>query len=239
MDEIDSEQISDGQGVGVHRIPIEYSGYFAVQEPLAESDTPPALIVATHGYGQSCRSFIRNFAPLLDSNVLIVAPQAINHFYWERGKVGFAWVTRFMRDETLAHTMAYLKDVMTAVRDQYAFDESRVFLVGFSNGATMAFRLAASDLMQTAGVVACSGDLPDDVEKQLPKLDKFPVLLMHGKNDDTVKVDKTHDAEAALKKNEFDVDKVLFEGGHDLSPMHWEHVFEWLGARVAAMESNT
>ena len=44
----------------------------------------------------------------------------------------------------------------------FDYDADRVFLLGFSQGVAMAFRMAAQGIAQPKGVIACGGDLPPD-----------------------------------------------------------------------------
>lgn len=227
-----TEIVSAGEAA-IHRIPIEYSAYFAVQAPAPGGDRPPALLIAMHGYGQSCKGFIKNFAGLREENFLVVAPQAVNQFYWERGKVGFTWLTRYRRDQTLNDTYAYLGRVLEAVKRDYVFDPSRVYLFGFSNGAGMAFRFGTNGMVNPAGIIACCGDLPKDVEERLPDLDRFPVLLLHGEEDSMVHAEKSRHAASVFRANDYEVETVYFQGGHELRPEEIDCVNDWLRAKAA------
>ena len=234
MAEKQSAERVKGNGPALYRIPIEYSAYYAVQEAVGSHSSPPALLIAMHGYGQSCKRFIQNFSALADRNFLVIAPQAINHFYWERGKVGFAWLTRFMRDQTLSDTFDYFERVLRAVEQDFDFDPERVFLMGFSNGAAMAFRLGTSGLVKPAGIVACCGDLPADVAERLPDLERFPVLIAHGKEDPMVSLDKAHEAEAALRSNGFETETLFFDGGHEMRPAEMDRILNWLQEKASS-----
>ena len=64
MAEAKSEPVSVDGHVDIHRVGIEYSGYYAVQEPEGELERAPGLLIALHGYGQSCKGFIKNFSGL-------------------------------------------------------------------------------------------------------------------------------------------------------------------------------
>lgn len=234
MAEKQSAERVKGNGPALYRIPIEYSAYYAVQEAVGSHSSPPALLIAMHGYGQSCKRFIQNFSALADRNFLVIAPQAINHFYWERGKVGFAWLTRFMRDQTLSDTFDYFERVLRAVEQDFDFDPERVFLMGFSNGAAMAFRLGTSGLVKPAGIVACCGDLPADVAERLPDLERFPVLIAHGKEDPMVSIDKAREAESALRSNGFETETLFFDGGHEMRPAEMDRILNWLQEKASS-----
>ncbi len=227
-----AERLSEN-GTALYRIPIDYSAYYAVLEAAGSHSRPPALLIAIHGYGQSCERFIRNFSALAERNFLVVAPQAINQFYWERGKVGFTWLTKFMREQTLSDTFDYFERVLRAVEQDFVFDPKRVFLMGFSNGAAMAFRLGTSGLVKPAGIVACCGDLPADVAERLGDLERFPVLLAHGKEDTMVRLDKAHEAQAALRSSGFDTETLFFDGGHEMGAMEVDRILNWLQERAS------
>ena len=224
----------NGNGAALYRIPIDYTAYYAVQEAVGSHSRPPALLIAMHGYGQSCKGFIQNFSALAGRNFLVVAPQAINHFYWERGKVGFTWLTKFMREQTLSDTFDYLERVLRAVEQDFAFDPERVFLMGFSNGAAMAFRLGASGLVKPSGIVAFCGDLPEDVAERLADLERFPVLIAHGKEDPMVSLDKAREAEAALRSNGFETETLFFDGGHEMRPAELDQILNWLHEKASS-----
>jgi predicted esterase len=224
-----AEFISEEQGLGIHRLPIEWSAYFAVHEP-EHADNPP-LILATHGYGQSAKSFMRVLEPLRAKGTLIAAAQAPNQFYWQQGrppKIGYTWMTSYMREFTIRDNLAYMKRLWEALQAGWHFDRNRVFLLGFSQGSAMAYRLAASGILRPAGVIACGGDLPPDVEARLDRIDRFPTLIVHGTRDESMTYDKAVEGQLALELAGFDVATEYFDGGHDLPPDQIEAVWAWI-----------
>lgn len=215
----------------VHRLTIEHSVYYAVQEPAETYAAPAALVIAAHGYGQACKSFIRRFRPWCAHNVLVVAPQGPSQFYWKHDdtpRVGFSWMTSYMRENTIEELMAYMGRLLEVLAQRYTFDSSRVFTLGFSQGSALAFRLAASDNLKTAGAIACGGDLPPDVAERLADLEPFPVLLVHGKDDQSMSFAKAQEGEHMLRDHDFPVETLYFEGGHDIPPDILERVLQWM-----------
>lgn len=223
--------VAHDEHVAIHRIRIERSAYYAVQAPEAEASASPTLVIAIHGYGQSCKGFIKNFEPLLRHPYLVVAPQGPNQFYWERRRVGFAWVTRYMFEDTLGDNLAYLDRLVREVRGEHSCDPARIFLVGFSQGAVMACRFAASGLVKPDGLVICGADLPKDVQERLGDLEPFPVRLVHGEGDEMMKIEKARQAEAELSAHGFDVETDYFEGGHEIPPGRVEAIAEWMARK--------
>ncbi|MBM3290091.1 MAG: hypothetical protein FJY92_08070, partial [Candidatus Hydrogenedentes bacterium] len=60
--------------LAVRPIAIEMTAYYCVQPPATAGAAPPRTLLALHGFGQKCRGFMRNFAPLADRNILVAAP---------------------------------------------------------------------------------------------------------------------------------------------------------------------
>lgn len=229
----ETERVLEDGDIAVHRLPIEYSAYFAVQEP-AEPVAAPPLLVACHGYAQSCKGFIKNFQFLRERNWLVTAPQGANQLYWEGGKVGFTWMTRYMRENTIRDNLAYMARFLDAVRAGHAFDRKRIFALGFSQGSAMAHRLGAAGLVRPAGVVQCGGDLPPDVEEKLDDLPPYPVLIVHGRDDTSMSFEKAQEGERALRDHGWPVDTIYFDGAHDLPKEIVNEIVAWMEERSDA-----
>lgn len=212
---------------GSFRVPR--SVYYAVYEP-EKTDERPGLLFALHGFGQSANSFIRPLEPARKRNLIVVAAQATNQFYWERESrtVGFSWMTRYQLDDALTDTKAYLAELMRHIDENYDFDPNRIFALGFSQGCAMSFRFAESGAVKLRGLIAYCGDLPKDVEDQLHLLEPFPVYIVHGKDDSTMFLDRAKQANDALTQHGFPTELNYFDGGHEMPPAQIEQVLDWI-----------
>lgn len=226
------ERVHGDDHIETFRIPIQWSGYFSVQRPATSDGEPPGLVLAFHGYGQSSKRFLRTFEAWRDRNWLIVAPQGANQFYWERGKVGFSWMTKYMREYTICDNLEYMARLIDALRAEFTYDPNRVVLLGFSQGSAMAYRLAASGLIAHVGVVACGGDLPPDVEDQLDDLDPFPTLIVHGKHDESMHFEKAVEGELAMRAQDWPVETHYFDGAHELPEAALQAIAAWMDERT-------
>lgn len=233
MTEENGDNKGDGPAFGTFRVPRSY--YYGAWEPAPGFNEPPALLLAFHGYGQSANSFLQPLKPARERNVLVVAPQAPNQFYWQPGSnaVGFTWMTRYQRENSLADNRAFLAELMLVLPKQYAYDPERVYALGFSQGVAMAFRFAESGAVKLRGLAAVCGDLPKDVEEQLDSVERFPVLVMHGKDDPVVPPKKSEEAAAALEAHGFVVETDFFDGGHELPDAKIEQILDWVAAERA------
>jgi phospholipase/carboxylesterase len=209
---------------------IELTVDYALARPLGDVPDPPLLLVL-HGWGQTCRSFVRRFVPLTHKGLLVVAPQAPHPFYvsYEPKKVGFSWLTQYERDRAVTEFLVYMRRLLQVLDGQ--FDPGRTFLLGYSQGVSMAYRLAVSEILQPAGLVACNADLPPDVAATLPKVQPFPVLLVHGREDPMCPLAKADEARDTLTTQRFSVDTWVHDGGHEMPAEAVEHIGDWVAGR--------
>jgi polyhydroxybutyrate depolymerase len=80
--------------------------------------------------------------------------------------------------------IAYLNAVLDQVQLQYAIDESRVYLVGFSNGAAMAHRFACAGSERIAAIAALSGANQFAADADCTPSRPVSVIQVHGTADE-------------------------------------------------------
>ena len=169
---------------GVHEQQVEVDGqirrWITVVPPGAEGAAPAPLVVVLHGVGgRGADMRSTGFEPLAASQRVIVAyPDALGGA-WNDGRPGADPVvpgmvpddTRFLRllvEETAARTGA---------------DTGRVAVVGFSNGAVMAGRVAC-DLADRVSVVALvAGTAGQGFEQSCRPARPVAVMVVAGSND--------------------------------------------------------
>ncbi|MBX7259108.1 MAG: hypothetical protein K1Y02_22285 [Candidatus Hydrogenedentes bacterium] len=214
----------------IHPLTIDFTVYYTMLLPETAHEQPPALVLALHGYGQKCRGFLRQFTALRNRNLLLVAPQGPHQIYMqmEPKKVGFNWLTIYQKENSIRDFIGYMNRLVHAVSEQHRFDPDRIFVLGFSQGVSMAYRLLASGILPVAGVVACCSDLPPDVVEALPAIEPVPVLLAHSPDDPVAPPEKGDEAERILSTYQFPVTRVEYAGGHVITPEVCELVGDWL-----------
>lgn len=84
--------------------------------------------------------------------------------------------------------VAYLHAVIDDMKSQYNVDPKRVFIVGHSNGAFMAYRLACDLADVVTGIAGVAGATWDDTALCQPS-QPVTVLHIHGTEDDTILYD--------------------------------------------------
>lgn len=216
----------------VRQLTIEMKAYYCVQHPEVNSVSPRRTLVALHGFGQKCRGFMRNFAPLRERNILVVTPQGPHQFYMqlEPKKVGFNWLTIYEKENSIHDFIGYMNRLLDELDREFGNVRDELYALGFSQGVSMAYRLAASGTVSPRGLIACCADLPADVAEKLPGIEKFPVLLAHAVDDPVFPLAKAEEAETTLRANAFPYEWLRFEGGHALPEDVVQQIGDWIEA---------
>jgi predicted esterase len=116
-------------------------GRYLVERPHGPGPHP--LLVGFHGYGESAEQHLEQLRLLPGAGSWVrVAVQSLHLFYTKAGAVVGSWMTRQGRELAIADNVAYVAGVVSRVREEFAAGGPLV-CVGFSQGASMAYRAAA------------------------------------------------------------------------------------------------
>ncbi|MBT2489391.1 dienelactone hydrolase family protein [Streptomyces sp. ISL-96] len=151
---------------------------YLLHRPAKSGDGRKPLVIAFHGRRQTAEE-VRRLSGLdkaADRRGLLVAyPEGLNKGW---GDGGAPTAKRPDPDTDVRFTAALIKKLVGSGQA----DPRRVYVVGFSNGGSMALRMAAQrpDLVAAAGTVA--GQLPTKPAEVRPT-DAVPALLIYGDKD--------------------------------------------------------
>lgn len=187
----------------------------------------PATILVLHGQGG-------------DENDLLPIARALAPgaaFLSPRGKAAenrfFARVSRDVFDETEVRTRtAELAEWIKAAVTHYNLDPSKIYVLGFSNGAS----IAASVMLLHPGVIA--GGLllrPRTIiePSPLPDLNSAPVLVIAGQHDDKMPPGAGEQLARLLGRAGAAVDMGMADAGHELTPQDFAAGKTWLSKTIA------
>jgi predicted esterase len=188
-------------------------GRYLVRVPPVDGPWP--LLVGFHGYRENAAIHMAALERIPGSETwLIAALQGLHRFYTKGGDVVASWMTSEDRELAIADNIAYARDVVGAIRAEFATGETLVF-AGFSQGTAMAFRAAAH--VRASALIVLGADVPPDIaggtSVPLP-----PVLYGRGRHDDLYTADLHAKDVATLARMGTTVDSVTFEGGHEWTP---------------------
>ena len=192
----------------------------------ALSGKPDSLVVFLHGYGADGADLL-NLADTLKihlPNTIFMSPDAPNKS--TMNPYGYEWfpIPRIdgssledaanKRDEASNQLDLFLNDI----KDNTGLPFDRIFLFGFSQGCMMSLHLAPRKHEKIGGVIGIAGMMmqPELLEKEV--LQKPPILLVHGDQDDVVPYKELSIAADALEESEFEVYTLTSKGtGHSIA----------------------
>jgi len=170
----------------------------------ARSGKATSLVILLHGLGSDGNDLIGlapYWAPRLPDTAF-AAPNA--PFPCDMAPYGFQWFS--LADRTPARILAGVQaaaPILDAFIDEemarHGLDESRVALVGFSQGCMMSLYVAPRRARPVAQVLGYSGRLIGGDLLAAEAKSKPPILLVHGTADQVVPFDSLALSEAGLK----------------------------------------
>lgn len=164
--------------------------YLVFHPDTTEIQKPTPVLIMYHGGGGSARHAI-NETNWLDTSskygFLAVFPEGIrpkpdraasfanNPQTWNDGS------RRYYAGESNTDDIAFTKALILDLKSRYSVDHRRVYATGFSNGASMAFRVGAelSDLIAAIAPVASSGLRISNTQLNRP----VSMIYIHGTQD--------------------------------------------------------
>ncbi|MBL7818006.1 MAG: hypothetical protein JNL70_23555 [Saprospiraceae bacterium] len=184
-----------------------------------------------HGYGQLASRIIRKFEIFDTTEHLIVAPEALNRFYWKFGthEVGASWMTRNDRLDEIEDYSQYLTQVFDHYRGQVG-EHVKVILFGFSQGCATQVRWLLRGPVRFDALILWGGLLPEDIDYQ-PYVDVFQgkkIYFVCGDADEFINQERIDWHLDFAQKQNILLEFVAFEGKHEVLSSVLEQVFEGL-----------
>ncbi len=219
---------SHPQEGNVHNRFIEVSveGHFLWKPP--QTGLAEAIIVGFHGYAENAEIHLARMEkiPFADRYGLC-SIQALHPFYLRKtGEVVASWMTRFHRDCAILENQRYVDKVLDQIAGEVR-SEIPLVLFGFSQGAAMAYRAAASHRHPSTGIIVLGGDVPPDIASH-PSIQLPPVLLGRGKDDLLYPSEQFLKDQSVLKGRGVENHGCVFEGAHEWAPEFADRVGEFL-----------
>ena len=173
------------------------------RQPPARGGKPDTLVVFLHGFGSNGADLIA-LAPYWAKalpGAQFVSPNAPEGVPGMPG--AFQWFNLAVRDPSaIERGAAKARETIDAFLDRelarYGLDESRLALVGFSQGTMMALYAGLRRTRPAAAIVGFSGMLVGGGDLANAKTGAPPILLVHGDQDDRIPLSAMFDAADAL-----------------------------------------
>ena len=193
------------------------------RQPPAAGGAPEQLVVLLHGYGADGNDLI-GLAPYLARilpQAYFVAPHAPEPC--EMAPTGYQWfgISRFdpnERERGAERAAPILNAFLDRELQRHGLDESRLCLIGFSQGTMMSLHVGLRRERPLAGILGFSGmlvapeRLPQDIRS------RPPILLVHGDADEVLPVEAIFEAAQGLAAAEVAAEWHISRGiGHGIA----------------------
>lgn len=173
-----------------------------------KSENPQYLMVMLHGFGSNGADLI-SLAPYFQDlfpEIYFYSPDGLDEC--ELGNCGYQWFSLQNRDNN-SIKVELLKNINRVNQQikskllEVGLDESKLILLGFSQGTMLALFMILSGNITASGAIGFSGKLiiPDNFNViQI----HTPICLIHGMRDEVVDYNELLAAKEFLDKNELD-----------------------------------
>jgi phospholipase/carboxylesterase len=209
-----------------------------LQPPRSGQGGAPPLLLLLHGVGSNEEDLF-GLAPALDTRFLIISARApitlaAGSYAWFEVdfRTGTAPIIQPEQAEASRRKLlAFISEAVVA----YGADASRVYLMGFSQGAIMSASVMLTHPQLLAGAVLMSGRvLPEVLPQRAPleALRDFPVLVVHGSGDRVLPLQHAHESRQLLEALPVRLDYREYPMGHEVSAQSLADVTQWLSASL-------
>jgi len=215
---------------------------YSVNRPAKQSAKTPVLIML-HGYGSN-EADLFEIARGLDGRFITFSLRAP----YSTNEGGFCWYSleflpnqefRYNYKEATESRAKILSFISNACK-AYKLDSTQVFLMGFSQGAIMAYDLAIKAPSKIKGIMALSGRLMEESKQQATdwlKVAKVKMFIAHGNSDNVIKVSEAVKADEFFKSKAVkDLSYKEYEMPHSISGKELNDLKAWLVKAIAPPE---
>ncbi len=202
----------------------------------AKPSSKYSTVIALHGLGADDN----DLAPLVQrlgfEDILLITPRAPlpSNF-----GMGYAWYDMqeigVPEPQTFRASFDLLQRFIVEIKNGYPIDPRRIILLGFSQGAVMAYAAGLLQPTSIRGIVALSGYIPvrSGLPLKLHELNGLLSFISHGMYDELIPVHHGREAAELLKAGGADVVYREYSMGHEVCEETLRDLAAWMGRSLA------
>jgi len=178
------------------------------------------IVIAFHGYGQLANEFINNFEVVKSEERFIIAPEALNRFYFRGfgGKIGASWMTKEDRENEIKDYLSFLDNIYKQYSSIIS-KNTRTTIFGFSQGGATASRWFVNSDLQNANLILWGSSIPPDIEyERLKRKLTSKIKIVIGNEDEFVSEENLNNEIDRLQKENIDFELIKYPGKHNVQP---------------------
>ena len=193
-----------------------------------EPNYPYPLLVFFHGHGGNEEQILRLAPRLSRRNYICIGlrgPQLLGAR--SDGTLGYSWGADGQVDALLED---YVLRAVEQTRRRYHIHSERIYLAGFCEGATLAYRLGLAFPERFAGVISLNGSLPPrgTLFLRLSAIRQLRVFIGHGIANAVVPLSRARDDFRLLYTAGLDVQIHTYPTTHRLHPHMLRDLNRWV-----------
>jgi len=206
--------------------------HYLVRHPTIKTDKPPLLILL-HGVGSNEEDLF-SFADELPGKFLVISARAPNSM----GQGSYAWYDiDFSTGKTIHNTKldeksrAIIIQFISDLKKEFSFDEKRVYLCGFSQGAIMSLNVGLTRPDLVHGIAVMSGRLLNEIKPHIAskeKLKQLHILISHGTQDQILNIQDARTSNSYLKSLNLNPTYKEYVEGHGINEEMLFDLVKWL-----------
>lgn len=209
---------------------------YALRRPIRPSRLRPPLLVLLHGIGGNAQELLA-YAQALDPRFLILSPCAPFEYAPGRHRwfdVDFTpqgpIIDAAEAEQSRRRLVQFINDAVMA----FGADPRLVFLLGFSQGATLAYSLALTAPCKLRALVAIAGRVLPEVAPlaaAAAEMRHLTLLIQHGREDPVVPIARGYAARELFVSLRVMLGFREYAAGHALSPEMLRDAAEFLSVQ--------
>ncbi len=190
-------------------------------------DSP--LLIMLHGRGADEKDLLM-LGPILNDNFFTISIRASKKYRYG----GFAWFELsddLMNNENeLSESLNSLNETIDSIINNFIFDHKKIFLLGFSQGAMMAYAVGLTRPEIFTGIIAQSGYVINQkiFNYKWNESSKINFLHTHGELDMVVPFSKATETKNLFEKNKTPLEFKSYRMGHEISEECLRDVQIWI-----------
>lgn len=207
--------------------------HHVVRKPKTTVVNPPLLIML-HGYGSNELDLF-SFSEELQDEFLIVSVRAP----YDMAMGGYAWYAihwdamdgKFSDIPQAKESLTKIDDFVEELKSKY--NPSKVFLLGFSQGAILSYAYTLNYPNKINHVIALSGYVNSELLPQAISKDiKTDYYASHGSVDQVLPVDLARKSVPFMKGLGLDIEYSEYPVGHGVAPQNFYSFKDWIDKRL-------
>jgi len=175
---------------------------------------------ALHGSKMTCEQMLYKFADFDPDEHLVVAPEALNRFYFDGfgGDVVASWMTKRDRLSEIEDFSNYLTQLYQLFTNQLP-NNCRKIILGFSQGGTTMYRWLHARKIEADFLIPYSCWIPEDIdlEKSKTQLNDLTTKYTYGLQDQFLTEENIAKVKGVIARNKLEIEILPYEGDHRVS----------------------